>query len=346
MKKFIGRLFAVITAAAVAAASAVLPAAAESDFGERDKNGIPMVTATELKPFDILSFSGKYDLFENSCYFAEKTMVLKRDITVPESSMLVVRNGINLKIGAGVTLTVNGTLAVHSGSKLNVMKGGSLVLGDSSVSVISTLAVSRGGNALAEGYAQCASVNVKGALNVSEGGTLTYEKNKIYSGGKASGITKAEGAPRYVVWELDAAAENDIKLTDTRSGQDMICNDVQSKRDVIRSFESVLYRYNGKIQLPISVTAAEFQEELGYVVEGEIQSDEGVVRFGTTPWLGVALVDRTDNERVLEGSFYSVVKGCTEEFSMADIIYDNNTGVGIPSTIPSPPKYDEYYRNF
>ncbi|MDE6031364.1 MAG: hypothetical protein K2G32_07075, partial [Oscillospiraceae bacterium] len=106
MKSFIGRLFAIITAAAVAAASAVLPATAESDFGERDKNGIPTVTATELKPLDILSFSGKYDLFENSCYFAEKTMVLERDITVPESSMLVIRNGINLKIGAGVTLTV------------------------------------------------------------------------------------------------------------------------------------------------------------------------------------------------------------------------------------------------
>ncbi|MDE6031365.1 MAG: hypothetical protein K2G32_07080, partial [Oscillospiraceae bacterium] len=112
--------------------------------------------------------------------------------------------------------TVNGTLAVHSGSKLNVMKGGSLVLGDSSVSVINgTLAVSRGGNALAEGYAQCASVNVKGALSVSESGTLIYEKKKIYSCGKESGITKAEGAPQYMVWELDAAAENDIKLTDT-----------------------------------------------------------------------------------------------------------------------------------
>ncbi|MDE6032153.1 MAG: hypothetical protein K2G32_11085, partial [Oscillospiraceae bacterium] len=114
----------------------------------------------------------------------------------------------------------------------------------------------------------------------------------------------------------------------------------------IRSFESVLYKYNGEIQLPISVTAAEFQEELGYVVEGEIQSDEGVVRFGTTPWLGMTIIDRTDNERVLEGSFYSIVKGCTEEFSMADMIYVSHIAAGSLITIPSPPEYDEYYRNF
>lgn len=344
MKNFIKRIFTIITAAAVAAAMA-LPASAKPSFGERDKNGIPMALGGE--PLDILSFSGKYDLLEKSCYFAEKTMVLERDLTLPESSMLVVRDGINLKVGAGVTLTINGTLAVHSGSKLNVMKGGNLVLGESSVAVVNgTLAVSRGGSAFAEGYAQCANVNVKGALGVSEGGTLTYENRKIYSGGRADGITKAEEAPRYMVWELDAASDNDIKMTDTRIGLELICDDVLSKRDVVRSFESILYEYNGEIQLPISVTAAEFQKELGYAVEGEIVSDEGVLCFGTTPWLGMSVIDRTDNDRVLDGSFYSIVKGCTKELSMAEMIRNSHTAPGSPITIPELPRYDEYYRNF
>lgn len=300
---FIKRLFTVIAIAAMSAA-AILPASAETGFGERGENGIPLAVGSE--PLDVVVLSGKYELIKNACYLAEKTMVLERDLTLPESSMLVVRDGINLKIGAGVTLTVNGTLAVHSGSKVNVMNGGSLVVSGTSTSVVNgTLAVSKGGSAEIDGYVQGGAVNVKGKLTVSDGGTLTYSRKKIFPSAEIGGeLTRARGIPEYLILELEETEDKPALITDKESGKSEMTG---YNVNICRDFEPILYKYSGEMELPENMELDEYLKMLDYDCSIEIETESGTVKVGSNSWNGIPVIDSTEGG--LKGRFYSAVMG-------------------------------------
>lgn len=318
IKSYLSRTLSYLLAALVLCGGVLLAipvSAAEELSGNRYCSAFPPETfdTVTLKTAD---WNGKSALKANTCYFVEKTATVTKSVSLPESSMIVVKNGANLRIASGKKLLINGVLAVHTGAKINPMKGGSVIFKSKSVSVINgTLAVSKGGYAGIYGYVQCGgAVNVKGSLSILNNGSLVCGKAvKEYSTAKISGapaIADKESRPLYMIQELEPAQRLDISLFSESNGNSAVISAVSDKREVIRSFESVLYQYSGEIELPIA--ADEFMMDIGYLYEGKTvgaQRDTDNVSFGITRWNGIPMIVSNNWEDELTGCYYSAVRG-------------------------------------
>ena len=182
-----------------------------------------------------------------SCYFIEKNTTISKPVTLPASSMLVISDGAQVKLTS--TFTAEGAFVVHSGSKLNIRKGGSLVLKKDSVGLINGyLAISRGGKLRNYGLLHTAGkAAVKGVLKCYNGSEYVYAKKPEVSGGGKiiGGMRKlAEGEyPLYHVEELSAAFDTPLLLTDTTHGTGCgVASDSEKCRQLIHQLEAVLYK--------------------------------------------------------------------------------------------------------
>lgn len=298
MKKFITGALAAFAAAALMA----LPASAET-IG-RDEYGIPL--PVETGDIGYKDYTGVYLMFKENCYIVEESITLQRSVTLPKSSMLLVRDGAVLKIPDGITLTVKGAMLVHDKAKVNVMNGGSLVVSGTSTSVVNgTLAVSKGGSAEIGGYVQGGTVNVKGKLTVSDGGTMIYNRKKIYPYAEVSGeLTRARGIPEYMILELEETEDKPALITDKESGKSEMTG---YNVNICRDFEPILYKYSGEMELPENVELEEYLKMLEYDCSIEIETESGTVKVGSNSWNGIPVIDSTEGG--LKGRFYSAVMG-------------------------------------
>lgn len=309
MKKIITSLAALIAAALMTAA---LPAAAET-IG-RNEYGIPQ--AVETDRLYHTDYTGVYLMFKDNCYIVEKSITLKHSVTLPRNSMLLVRDGAVLKVPDGITLTVKGAMLVHNKAKVNVMNGGSLVVRDTSTSVVNgTLAVSKGGSAEIGGYIQGGTVNVKGKLTVDDGGTLIYSRRTIYPSAEVSGeLTRAQGIPEYMILELEETEGKLARYTDKKSGESAMS---EEGMNLCREFEPVLYKYSGEMELPEGMELDEYLEMLEYDCTVEFETESGTIKLGSNSWNGIPIIDSAEGE--LKGRFYSAVMGNKPDVSYNDI---------------------------
>lgn len=205
---------------------------------------------TSAFPLNIVDWQENTAFTGGGCYFITQSARITSDVTVPENSMLVVTDSATLKITG--KLTVKGTLAIHSGAKINVRKGGTLLLGRNSITVANgDIAVSRGGKLRNYGYLQSTGrTSVKGTLKNYTRGTFEYSNApRAYSGGKISGRrTKNSGTALYYVQELETLAGNDLKLFDEHTGKTAYTN--FNELPLIRSAEAILYKYERTIYSP------------------------------------------------------------------------------------------------
>ena len=311
-------LITVLAAAAIATAIPSASASAYSsvvDHNSRFDEGIPQPIKTER--MKIAEWDGRTSLKANTCYFVEHSVSVKGSYSLPESSMLIVKNNACLKVSGKIL--VNGTVAVHSGAKLNIKNCGSVIFKSKSLNVINgTLAISKGGYAGIYGYVQCGgAINVKGSLKIINNGKLVCNKAiKRYPSAKIRGkeVISSE-PPLYFVQELPVGENENIELVDNlKTGKTTVISGAKEKDVLIKSFESVLYKNSGEIDLSQNESEKEF---VMLTYPGlYAQTESGNVWFGITDWNGIPLSeDMTSlpDKETLDGYFYFIVKGMPDE---------------------------------
>lgn len=166
---------------------------------------------------------------------------------IPEGAMMIVSNGAALKIKKN--FTVNGVLIVHSGSKVLVQSGGSLIIGKNGVVVSEgTVSVSKGGKLRCYGDLQTSGkVAVKGVLKTYSTGKFTYDiAPRAYSGGKLMGRrSKITDMPEYYIEDLRSLEGKPlhVRFEETREEMNITCD-----RQIIRSAAVVLYKLDRTIR--------------------------------------------------------------------------------------------------
>lgn len=279
---------------------------------------IPAVAAdsTGAAPFSVAEWQGNSSISDGNCCFVTRNTSITTDVTVPEDSMLVVTDGAALKISG--KLTVKGTLAVHDDAKINVRKGGTLLLGRNSITVANgEIAISRGGKLRNYGYLQSSGrTAVKGTLKNYSRGTFAYSAAPLaYSGGRISGgRTRISGAPLYYVQELESLAGNDMKLFDEHTGETAYTN--FNELPLIRSAEAVLYKYERTIH---SAEYPEPDSELRDLMDGRYITAEPVsvypepLAFGVHEAGLLVLTTTSAKDGSTTGDIYATCRGAQNE---------------------------------
>ena len=153
--------------------------------------------------------------------------------------MMIVSDGATLKIKKN--FTVNGVLIVHSGSKVLVQSGGSLIIGKNGVVVSEgTVSVSNGGKLRCYGDLQTSGkVAVKGVLKTYSTGKFTYaDAPRAYSGGKLMGRrSKITDMPEYYIEDLRSLEGKPLHVRFEETSEEM---DITCDRQIIRSAAVVL----------------------------------------------------------------------------------------------------------
>ncbi|MDE7194024.1 MAG: hypothetical protein K2O14_08650 [Oscillospiraceae bacterium] len=254
MKKIMAIAAAAFLSQAVLAAPSFAAETHEQAVVEfsRDKWGVPNVPETTLLKTEV--WNGKTTLQKDTCYFVDR-VELRRAVTLPEGSMLVVRSGGRLRISGRGGLTVNGAVVVQSGAMLNTYNGGGLVIGESGAAIVNgKLAVSQSSSVSSRGYIQGgdgAQINVKGTLSLS-GELVSRVKPKIYSSATVKGRDKIEiidrdTRQRYYVEEM-SWYKGAVRCW--YSGEEFYISDAELRQQIIDNVESVLYQYAGEITAP------------------------------------------------------------------------------------------------
>lgn len=259
--KFTRLLFSGIIAAAISIGAAA--AAFADDIGSepnpistlaaenpRDSRGLPIpTTETVLKQVE---YNGKTKFKANTCYFIKSgaSVTINSSKTLPASSMIVVENGGKLTLSKGAKLYAKGAVIVHSSAKLAVN-------GQMTVKSTSALVVNGKMSVAAKGK-----LNVYGTVQISEGGTMTANGKTKLSGGTilCYGEIKApsgsaikytqldEGTnPLYIVGEYSDYLSKDIAISGIFDDS-LEISDPDEKLTMLRSFESVLYKYDGEFE--------------------------------------------------------------------------------------------------
>lgn len=259
------------------------------------------------------NWNGKSALKPNTCYFVEGKVTVNRATVIPESSMLVIRNGALLRLGAGARLYVKGAVAIHSDGKLNVAENGILILKSTSVMVNNgTLAISKGGKVLNYGYLQSQGIiSLKGSLKTLKSGTLacadiTKKSTAAVLSGKKSGIDKR---PLYMVQELESYEGEELSLFDMYTGEGSVISDKTTAKKLLRSFESVLYMYSGEMGLNPGEMVCDVMIDYQYQQFVEISEHNSII-CGISEWGGIPIVEKNDwDNEELSGCFYQAVLG-------------------------------------
>lgn len=215
----------------------------------RDREGLPVVDKAAVLAQK--EWNGKTKLRANTCYFigSGASVTVNTSKTLPESSMIVVENGGKLTVNKGAKLYAKGAVIVHSNAKLTVsgqafikstgacVVNGDLYVGASGrLTVYSNLQVSAGGMLSARGRV---SVGGKGKI-------LGFGNVNKLKGGYVAQYTRfdAEEKPLYIAEEYSAYADKDIVITGVFDDS-MEITDPAEKLKFLRSFESILYKYDG-----------------------------------------------------------------------------------------------------
>ncbi len=292
------------------------------DYDYRFDEGIPAPIKTEQ--LKISDWDGKAKLKKNTCYFVENSITVSKTFTLPESSMLIIKNNACLKLAKNGKLLVSGTLAIHEGAKINVRSGGSLIVKSTSVGVVNgTLAVSSGGYTGVYGYLQCSGdINLKGKLYILKQGTVSCEQaiNVKSRGAKLKGepdLMLLDERPRYMINELTAANDpkNSVWLYSFLTGNGEFVADKDDKKALVRGFESVLYEYAGEVDMPDKYIPEEYNMDLQLKLVAQIvntQTEDEIARYGVSFWNGTffSTYDSIDD---VKGYCYSVIKGRPDE---------------------------------
>ena len=312
MKK---QLFSVILGASIMASCVCVPAGALApdtlSTAAVQVNGIP--AETDTKVITPCHWGGKAVLRSNVCYYIDDTVTINKKLVLPESSMLVVRNGGTLRISSGGKLTLKGAAVIHDGGKLHISKSGSLIVKSTSVLVnYGTLAVSRGGCAGIYGYAQSeGSVNVKGRLYITKNGILAADKVMKYSGSSVKGsVQPLPERPLYYAQQLEPAEERTMTIFSNETGREYTAGQSERKK-VATAFEAVLYKYAGEITLPENTPACDYIIDIHYNTIAEVTQDDGTKHIvcGCSNWGGIPVIEDNDFDRVLTGCYYQAVLG-------------------------------------
>lgn len=271
------RLASLITAFLLFFVSFSASASAETanGFNERDGEGMPIVSCdTVLKQRE---WDGKARLRSDSCYFVDSPVVVTADNKLPANSMIVVENGGKLTVSEDVKLYVGGVVIVHS--KASLVIDGRVILKSASAAVIN-------GRLLIGGEGR---LSVYGSVQISEGGVMgvkgraAVHKNgavlnygtikKMSSSAVVPGETKdAHGEiPLYVAEEYSDYLDNDIIIGSIMDNE-VTLKDRAEKQKIIRSFESVLYRYDGEFK-DVSVFILKYYYYMKIRLDDDRQND-------------------------------------------------------------------------
>lgn len=214
----------------------------------RDSKGLPIPsTETVLKQVE---YNGKAKFKANTCYFIKSgaSVTINSNKTLPASSMIVVENGGKLTLNKGAKLYAKGAVIVHSNAKL-VINGQMIVKSTSALVVNGNLSVTAKGKLSVYGTAQISEggkMNANGKITVSSGRILSLGEVKAPNG-KAVKFTQLEvGAnPLYIAEEYSDYLAKDIVVSGIFDDS-LEITDQAEKLTLLRSFESVLYKYDGE----------------------------------------------------------------------------------------------------
>lgn len=220
------------------------------EMHERDSEGLPVAAAsTVLKQRE---WDGKSKLKANTCYFIKDgaSVTVNAGKTLPASSMIVVENGGKLTIKHGAKLVVKGALIVHSSAKLTV-NGQAVIKSKAACVANGTVFVGAKGKLPVYGDLQVSAggmLSAKGRAAAGKGGRiLSFGDVKKLAGGYVSAYTqfKADEKPLYIANEYSGYLKKDMEISGVFDDSMEITEDAD-KLELLRSFESVLYKYDGE----------------------------------------------------------------------------------------------------
>lgn len=283
---------------------------------------------TDTSVLKIRNWNGKSALKSNTCYFIEDKVTVNKTIVIPESSMLVIRNGALLRIEKDAKLYVKGAVVIHSEGKLNIADNGNIILKSTSVMVNNgTLAISKGGKLLNYGYLQSQGViSLKGSLKTLKNGTLACtdivkKSTSAVLSGEQSDIDKR---PLYMVQELEVYEGQKLSLSNEYTGDSSVISDKASVKKLLLSFESVLYMYAGEMGLNPNEMVVDVTIDYGYRQYAEI-SGQYIIICGISAWDGMPIIEKADlDNEELSGCFYQKVLGKSDEELFDSLIYNRN----------------------
>lgn len=319
--------------AAAAAADEITHEAALSALAgesrERDSEGLPVPTsAAVLKQSE---WNGKSKLKANTCYFIKSgtSVTVSAGKTLPASSMIVVENGGKLTVKQGAKLYVKGALIIHSGAKLT-LNGQAVVKAGGTCVANGTLFVGAKGRLSVSGDMQVSAggmLSVKGrAAAAGSGRILSFGEVKKLSGGSVGAFTqfKADDKPLYIAEEYSSYLKKDIVIVGAFDDSAEI-TDSAEKLTLLRSFESVLYKYDGEFSgvdmfaLNPYATMTIFKCKCRYDCEC---CDSAPAIYGELyNWNG-KIIDPSDADdpEYMDGTFYCAVLGAADKelFALVD----------------------------
>ncbi len=296
-------------------ASAAMP---EGGFNERNEYGMPIVSCdTVLKQKE---WNGKTRLKPDTCYFIDKPVSVTANNTLPEGSMIVVENGGKLTVKENVKLYVKGGVIVHS--KASLVVKGRVILKSTSVSVIN-------GGMTIGGKGR---VSIYGNLQISQGGVMSvsgkaavHNNGVVLSCGTIEKKSKAAAVPEYTEYGQDEmplyyAEEYSDHLSCPVLMYSMVddCGhavmDNVEKLTLLRSFESVLYKYDGEF------TAVSWWD-LNPSFELRIPIDEDTDIYAVANYHNCLPLNVTESKEIesSDGTFYSSILGKVD-FSLFAIV--------------------------
>ena len=178
---------------------------------------------------------------------------------IRENTLMVVTDGAVLRIKKD--FTVNGVLIVHSGSKVVVQDGGSLIIGKAGIIATSgSIVVNKGGKLRNYGCLQTGGkVTVKGILKTYSSGAFKYSSApRITSSGKILGKRSAiKGAPEYYFEDLHSLRGEMLHVRLEETGEEM---DTRCTSTITQPAAAVLYKLDRTIR---SATYPTSDSELG-----------------------------------------------------------------------------------
>lgn len=178
---------------------------------------------------------------------------------IRENTLMVVTDGAVLRIKKD--FTVNGVLIVHSGSKVVVQDGGSLIIGKAGIIATSgSIVVNKGGKVRNYGCLQTGGkVTVKGILKTYSSGAFKYSSApRITSSGKILGKRSAiKGAPEYYFEDLHSLWGEMLHVRLEKTGEEM---DTRCTSTITQPAAAVLYKLDRTIR---SATYPTADSELG-----------------------------------------------------------------------------------
>lgn len=302
MKHFLVLLTAVIIAFCTISVNAAA-------FSARDNEGLPAPTETcVLKQAE---WNGKKQLKANTCYFVNKAVKVTANNTLPKSSMIVVENSGSLTVAKNTKLYISGDVVVHSKAKLTSY--GELVLKSTSVCVVNgKLAVPASGKVSIYGDVQISRngiMNIKGRVKtLNNGEALNYGIINKKSASALIPDTTAltDSRELYLAEEYSDYIASDIIIYSWYDEIGANITDASEKLKLIRSFESILYKFDGDFS---SIDCWSLNPSFDmYMYPNSGSKNHAYARMTTNGWLSFA-AENSDDPELVDSWFYIAIKG-------------------------------------